>query len=438
MMSNSIAIRILLGLTVAFFVTNTWAQELEPTACELRLMQGFPPPQDKFVDATNWTIYPFNRWGFKNVQRFQPTAFLYNGLDNSVPWQRDLQNLDQLKIKTPDKKTFEMRNLMEVYNTDALVVVHSGRLVYERYWNGMTPTTPHWLASTSKSVVGTAAAILVDRGVLDREKKIKDYIPELAKSGFGDATLDQLLDMTAGTAWDESMDELINPESFARQYGAAAGSWKIKGVESDGVFAFLPLIKQDREHGKSFVYNSPQVDVLGWILNRATGKSLERIVSDELWSHLGAEAPAYYMLDTAGFAWSTGGLSTTARDLARFGLLMLQEGQFNGQRIFPATVATDIQNNGDKKAFAIGSHADLYPGGAYRNYWWIKNDDDGAYLAKGIYGQYIYINPKKDVVIVRFASEKVSADRERMMRVEAALKEIATYLAKQSNAKLNQ
>jgi hypothetical protein len=117
---------------------------------------------------------------------------------------------------------------------------------------------------------------------------------------------------------------------------------------------------------------------------------------------------------------------------------MLQEGQFNGRRIFPATVATDIQNNGDKKAFAIGSHADLYPGGAYRNYWWIKNDDDGAYLAKGIYGQYIYINPKKDVVIVRFASEKVSADRERMMRVEAAFKEIATYLAKQSNLKLNQ
>jgi len=126
-----------------------------------------------------------------------------------------LKDLDNLKIKTPDMKTFEVSHLMEIYNTDALVVIHDGRLVYERYWNGMTPTTPHWLASTSKSVVGTAAAILVNRGVLDRQKQIKDYIPELAKSGFGDATLDQLLDMTAGTAWDESMDELVNPESFA-------------------------------------------------------------------------------------------------------------------------------------------------------------------------------------------------------------------------------
>ena len=146
------------------------------------LMKGFPPSEDKFIDATNWTIYPFNRWGFKNVQRFQPTAFLDNGIGNPTPWQMNPRNLDKLKIKTPDNNSFEIRNLMEIYNTDALVVIHDGKLVYERYWNGMTPTTPHWLASTSKSVVGTAAAILVDRGVLDREKLIKEYIPELAES----------------------------------------------------------------------------------------------------------------------------------------------------------------------------------------------------------------------------------------------------------------
>lgn len=422
-------IRFLLGLIIILAASSVWAQDLEPTAGELGLMRGFPPPKDKMVDATNWTIYPFNRWGFLNVQRFQPTAMLDNGIGPAVPWQTNPINLDQLEISTPDKKTFELRNLMEMYNTDALVVIHDGKLVYERYWNGMTPHTQHWLASTSKSVVGTAAAILVDRGVLDRKKLVKDYIPELADSGFGDATVDQILDMTAGTAWDESMEELLNPESFARQYGAAAGSWKIKGVESDGVFAFLPSVKQDREHGKSFVYNSPQVDVLGWILARVTGKPLERIVSDEFWSFLGAEAPAYYFLDTAGFAWATGGMCVTARDLARFGLLVLQEGQINDRRVFPATVVTDIRKNGDKKAFAIGSHADLYPEGAYRNYWWIKNDDDGAFMAKGIFGQYIYINPTKNVVIVRFASEKVSADRERMKRVEAAFKEIATHLA---------
>ena len=405
-------------------------QNVEPTADELGIMKGFPPPKDKMVDATNWTIYPLNRWAFQNVQRFQPTAMLDNGMGDAVPWPIESRNLDRLTVDTPGKETFELRNLQEAYLTDALVVIHDGKLVYERYWNGMTPASRHWLASVSKSVTGTAATILVDRGVLDREKQVKDYLPELDESGFGDATVGQILDMTAGTAWDESMSELVDPNSFARQYGAASGSWKIKGVETEGVFAFLPSIEQEREHGVSWVYNSPQVDVLGWILVRATGKPLERLVSDEFWSFLGAETPAYYFLDSAGFAWATGGLCASARDLGRFGLLMLQKGRINGRRVFPEAVATDIQTRGDKKAFAIGgSHVDLYPSGAYRNYWWITNDDDGAYMAKGIYGQYIYINPAKNTVIVRFASEKESADHKRMERVEAAFKAVATHLA---------
>lgn len=406
-------------------------KNIDPTASELGLMRGFPPPKDKYVDATNWTIYPFNRWGFQNVQRFQPTAMLDNGIGVPLSWRFESHNLDGLKVKTSDNETFELRLLMEMYLTDALVVIHDGKLVYEHYWNDMTPQSPHWIASVSKSLIGTSAAILIDRGSVDREKTVKAYIPELAQSGFGEATVGQLLDMTAGTAWDESMDELMNPNSFARRYGTESGSWKIRGAEGEGVFAFLPSISQDRAHGESFAYNSPQVDVLGWILTRVTGKPVERIVSDELWSFLGAESPAYYMLDSGGFAWPTGGLSTTARDLARFGQLVLQEGQINGRRVFPTAVVTDIRTGGDKAVFAVGSHADLYSNGAYRNYWWILNDDDGAYLAKGIFGQYIYINPTKNTVIVRFASEKESADRERMKRVETAFKVIATHLSEQ-------
>jgi len=398
------------------------------TAAEIGLMKGFPAAADKRVDATNWTMFPYNRWGFQNVRRFHPTAALDNGNGAARPWDMAPQDLDALQVELAGGKSGSLRGLMEDYFTDALVVIHKGRLVYERYWNGMTPTSPHWLASTSKSVIGTAAAVLVDRGVLDRDSLVKDHVPELADSGFGEATVGQILDMTAGTAWDESMDELRNPDSAARQYGAASGSWKIVGVESEGVFPFLPTLKQDREHGASFVYNSPQTDVLGWILTRVTAKPVERIVSDEFWSSLGAESQAYYFLDTAGYAWATGGLSITARDLARFGLLMLNEGQINGRRVFPPTVVSDIKTGGSVKAFAAGSHADVYPGGAYRNFWWIKNNADKAYLAKGIYGQYIYVNPAKETVIIRFASEKVSADRERMKRVEAAFQAISDHL----------
>jgi hypothetical protein len=180
--------------------------------------------RDPFVELRAPKVFHLSPWGFQNVQHFQPTAMLDNGSGAPVPWQMDVQNLDRLAIQTPDNESFELRRLMEMYNTDAFFVVHDGRIVYERYWNDITTQTPHWLASTSKSVIGTAAAILVDRGVLDRERLVKTYIPELAESGFAEATVGQLLDMTAGTAWDESMEELVNPESFARQYGAAAGS----------------------------------------------------------------------------------------------------------------------------------------------------------------------------------------------------------------------
>jgi len=421
-------LRIILALILAFAATNAWAQEIEPTASELRIMQGFPPPKDKRVNDTNWTIYPFNRWAFQNVQRFQPTGMLDNGPEER-PWIKHKAPLSILNITMPDNQQFTLDALLELYNTDAIVVIHNDKLVYEKYWNGMTPETPHWLASTSKSVVGTAAGILIAQGKIDPAKKVEEYIPELKESGFAGATIDQLLDMTAGTAWDESMEELLNTDSFARQYGAASGSWRIPGVESSGVFDFLPSIKKDREHGKSFVYNTPQVDLLGWILSRVTGKRLEEIVSELFWSAIGAESPAYYLLDTAGFAWATGGISATAHDLAKFGNLVLHEGKLNGRIIFPANVVKDIRENGDKKTFAVGSHGDLYPKGAYRKYWWIKNNEDGVFMGKGIYGQYIYINPQKNVVIVRFASEKVSADRQRMKRIESAFDQIATYLS---------
>ncbi|TLX77075.1 serine hydrolase [Labilibacter sediminis] len=413
---------------VVFTITQSVMAQQSPSAEEYGLMKGFPAAEDKRVDATNWTMYPFNRWGFQNVQRFHSTGAICNGYSETIPLERNMQNLDNLKVGLEGDQQFELRELLENYNTDGLVVVHKGELVYERLWNDMTPTTAHWMASTSKSVIGTVAAILVDRGVLDENVVVKDIIPELSKSGFGKATVRELLDMSVGTAWDESMSELMNEQSFARQYGAAANSWQIKGYNGGGVMDFLPQVKQGRKHGESFLYNSPAVDVMGWVLNRVTGKTLEQNVTDELWQHFGAEGQSYYLLDGAGIAWPTGGFNSGLYDLAKFGLLMQQEGMINGKRVFPSTVATDIYKNGNKEEFAKGSHADLYTNGSYRNYWWVFGNDDNAYQAKGIYGQYIYINPAKETVIVRFASEKVSADRERMRRVENAFQQISDYL----------
>ncbi|MBS2211969.1 serine hydrolase [Carboxylicivirga mesophila] len=420
----------LLMAVAVLTMANSAVAQSGDTAKELGLMEGYPASEDKRVDATNWAMYPFNRWGFLNVQRIHNTANIDNGYGPAVPFERAVQNLDGLTVGLEGDQSFELRELLENYNTDAFVVLHKGQLVYERFWNDMSPLSPHWAASTSKSVIGTVAAILIERGTLDADAMIKDIIPELSKSGFAKATVRQLLDMSVGTAWNESIGELMNEQSFARQYGAAANSWQIKGYEGGGVMDFLPGIKQDRKHGESFMYNSPAVDVLGWVLNRVTGKTLEQNVSDEVWRHLGAEGQTIYLLDGAGIAWATGGVSAPAYDFAKFGLLMQQGGMINGKRVFSSAITEDIINNGNREEFSNGTHADLYPEGTYRNFWWAKGNEDNAYLAKGIYGQYIYVNPTKEVVIVRFASEKTSADRERMKRVENAFQQITDYLNK--------
>lgn len=400
------------------------------TAADLGLMDGFNPPDNKLVDSTNWVEYPFNRWGFQNIRRILPTAKLHYNPSSVIPFQENKLNLDHLEVELGDGNIMSVIEIMKSWQTDSLVVLHNGVIVYERYWNGMTPLQPHWVASVSKSYIGTLGAMLVERGVLDREALVSTYVPELSDSGFSKATVGQTLDMTAGTSWDESPAAFADPKSPARQYAAASGSVMIPGVRGIGVAGFLPTIEQDRPHGKIFVYNSPQVDVMGWIIENVTGRSLVENINSEIWSKLGTECDASYILDARGVPWATGGMSICARDMARFGQMMLNEGQFGGQRIVPDSVVKKIRTQGNTKAFAAGPRAATYPKGAYRDYWWITNNPDGAYLAKGVFGQLIYINPKARVVIARHASEKEASNAQKNLEVEGSFQTIADYLSK--------
>ncbi|MDA7949125.1 MAG: beta-lactamase family protein [Hyphomicrobiaceae bacterium] len=406
------------------------AKSADPTASDLGIMQGFVPPKDKFVDSSNWNVYPLNRWSFQHMRRYMPTAPMSMNPATVVPFEKTPRDLGDIKVKLGKSEARTVTDIMESWQTDSLVVLHNGVLVYERYWNGMTSKQPHWVASVSKSYIGTAAAMLIERGVLDREATVASYVPELADSGFGKATVGQILDMTAGTDWDESPPAWADPNSPARQYGAATGSLIKPGEPSIGVSGFLPTIKQSRPHGEIFVYNSPQVDVMGWILTNVTGLSLDKLIDREIWSKLGTECEAYYMLDGRGQPFATGGLSICARDMARFGQMMLNGGHLNGQRIVPDNVIKKIRTLGSTEAFAKGPRASTYPKGAYRDYWWITNDDDGAYLAKGVFGQLIYINPRARVVIARHGSEKEPSSAQRNHEVETAFQAVADYLSK--------
>jgi len=424
----SVVIGFVATAIVSCVVPTVFAES--PTAADLGLMEGYNPPDDKLVDATNWVNYPLNRWGFLNIRRILPTEKLQSNPSTMIPFVEDKQNLDQVAVDLGSGNVRTFKAIIDAWQTDSIVVLHNGRLVYERYWNGMTASQPHWVASVSKSYIGTLGAMLVEREVLDRNGLISSYVPELAGSGFKDATVGQMLDMTAGTAWDESPEAFADSNSPARQYAAASGSIVIPEVRSVGVAGFLPTIEQDRPHGEMFLYNTPQVDVMGWVIENVTGRSLVENINSEIWSKLGAECDASYILDARGVPWATGGISACARDLARFGQMMLNGGHFGGQQIVPDSVVRKIRTQGDAKAFAKGPRASTYPQGAYRDYWWITNNPDGAYLAKGVFGQLIYINPKARVVIVRHASEKEASNSQKTVEVESAFQAIANYLSK--------
>lgn len=177
-------------MTLPTYLPKANAQD--PTAADLKLMQGFNPPKGKFVDATNWVQYPLNRWAFQNVRRFMPTAPPYRNLNTVTPFVENRQNLDGVKVKLSETEARTFKQIMDAWQTDSIVVLHNGELVYERYWNGMTATKPHGLFSVSKSYLGTLAAMLVERGDLDRDRTIASYVPELADSGYAEATVGEI------------------------------------------------------------------------------------------------------------------------------------------------------------------------------------------------------------------------------------------------------
>jgi len=150
-------------------------------------------------------------------------------------------------------------------------------------------------------------------------------------------------------------------------------------------------------------------DTLNAVLRRVTGQTLSKLVSDRIFSGLGAEQDAYFTVDPTGAEFAGGGLNLTLRDLARFGETMRLDGRFNGQEIVPKAIIDDIRRGGDRESFGRAGYATL-PGGSYRNMWWLLHNEHGAYSARGIHGQGLYVDPKAEMVIARFASHHLAAN----------------------------
>lgn len=406
------------------------ARESDPI--KMGWMQGFPPPKDKQLNFADGSFFEFPamRWSVVHMRDFMPTVNVSRGLGAPDPLPYSLDpHIDSILFR-PLNSTKDMtweQSLWQNY-TDGILILHRGRIVYERYFGALTPNSQHAAMSVSKSFAGTLGAVLVARGKLDENKRVAEYIPELKQSAFGDATVRQVLDMTTALQFSE---DYANPKAEIWEYSGAGNPLpKPKGYSGPvGYYAALEAVKKAGPHGVAFGYKTPNADAAGWLVARVSGKSVEELLSDLVWSKIGMEQDSYYSVDELGTPFAGGGFNAGLRDMARFGELIRNRGRWKGVQILPASAIANIASEGSKAAFAKSGHPEL-PGWSYHDMWWHTGNAHGAFAARGVYGQTIYIDPAAEMVIVRFASHPIAANSANDPTSLPAYAAVAEYLMK--------
>ncbi|MDQ0142285.1 serine hydrolase domain-containing protein [Cupriavidus necator] len=389
---------------------TTVAAALATDPNRLGWMQGFPPPPDKLIThVPGGNSFPRNRWLFSHVRELGPTAPVWRGTGPASVLPRAEQDIGAIPFTDADgtRRTFD--EMLALTYTDGILVMHKGKVIYERYFGALDSHTPHIAMSVTKSFVGTLAAMLAAEGKLDPAAPVTRYLPEMAGTAYGDATVRQVMDMTIGVRYSE---DYADPKAEVWDYARAGGMLaRPAGYNGPATFYdFLKTLQKDGGHDAAFAYKTVNAEVLAWIVRRASGQSLARLLSERIWQPMGAEQDAYFTVDSIGTESGGGGLNTTLRDLARFGETIRGNGRFNGRQIIPASVVADIRRGGSREQFARSASAAVLPGWSYRDMWWVSHDSHGMFQAAGIHGQRIYIDPQAELTIVRYASHPVAGN----------------------------
>jgi len=379
---------------------------VNPVAAKPALMTGAPPfPPAERVTLANWQEPPFNRWAFQHVRELIPTARIARAPDGQAwPLPRAERDVLGFRFRSQDRELTVGELLAETY-TDGFLVLHQGEILAEHYFNDMAPDVPHLLMSVSKSVTSAVAGILAGRGGLDVSARVEEVVPDLGGTSFEGATVQDLLDMRAGTRFDESYD---NPEADVRTYERVY-LWRPDDgrPRPEDALGYFATLANDGPHGGPFRYRSILTDVLAWVIERAAGARLHQLIARELWQPMGAEFDAEITLDARGNPMADGGICATLRDVARFGQLFLRRGRVADRAIVPETWVNDTIRGAPDGAAAFDG-ADRPPGsppGAhYRNCWWVRDPDVPFFYAFGINGQNIFVHVPSQTVVAKLST----------------------------------
>lgn len=371
------------------------------------------------VNLSNWRTRPYSGWAFHNACELVPSARIRSSRV-AEPEAPGLGALGDLVVEDVSGTPRKLTEFLAESNTDALVVMRGGKIVGEWIGAECDPIKPHMIFSISKSITGLLAGILVGQGKLSIDDLAVKYVPEAAGSAYGDVSIRDMLNMQVSLDFEESY--LDKSGAFDRYRRAMLWNPERADEPTPDLKTFLCSLKKGpHPHGTRHAYRSPNVDMAALVLERAADERFAELVSRLLWMPMGAHSDAEITVDRLGNPRASGGMSMTARDLARVGELVRNGG--NG--IVPANWIADIWAGGDRDIWAAGDQGYAYPGGSYRYYWY--DTGIGALAGLGIHGQWLWIDPTTETVIARQSAENDPVNDDHDQAVIKVMKAVSAF-----------
>ena len=359
------------------------------------------------ISLDNWLSPPYSRWSFQHLEDMVPTAIISRGTGPVAALPTAPAPLAEIPVINTNGTAITVGAVMAATVTDGWAVAHRGSMVAEEYLDHLRADSRHLLFSVSKSLVGAVVGALHGAGSIELDAPVTAFVPELANCGYAGATVRHLLDMRSGIKFSENYDD---PAAEIHLLDQAMG-WAPKRT-SDGPSTlrdFLVTLQQKSAHGGPFEYRSCETDVLGWICEVAGAQRMPELMSELLWSRIGAQYDATIGMDPVGTGFFDGGISACLTDLIRFGSLFLRDGvSLTGRQVVPAVWIADTLDGGvdSRQAFAVSPDHDTdLPGGMYHNQMWFPYPGNNVVLCLGMCGQMIYVNRAAEMVAAKLSAQ---------------------------------
>jgi CubicO group peptidase (beta-lactamase class C family) len=382
------------------------------------------------ISLENWLSEPFSHWSFQHVEEFVPTAVISRGTGPAAVLPAASAPIADIGVTSTDGEATTVGGVMATTATDGWAVAHRGSMVAEEYLDGAGAQTRHLLFSVSKSLVAAVAGALHGAGAIALDAPVTAYVPALAKCGYAGATVRNLLDMRSGIAFS---DNYLHPTAEIHVLDQAMGWAPRSDPDAAATLRdFLLTLRQKSAHGGPFEYRSCETDVLGWICEVAGGQRMPELMSELLWSRLGAQCDATIGVDMEGTGLFDGGINACLTDMIRFGSLFVRDGvSLTGQQVVPEAWMADTLDGGpdSRQAFAASPDDTQMAGGMYRNQMWFPYPGSNVVLCQGMCGQMIYVNRTAEVVAAKLSTQSDSGDPQMLLDTLRAFDAVAHELA---------